>query len=525
MPSRQGERPPLISSTDREGSGRLDRSPGGAEVRLEGLSWTPVRRRTPVFDQLDLRIEAGQRVIVAGPSGAGKSTLLRATAGLLLTAAHGELAGRALVGGEPAGRRPGDVALLLQDPLAAVVAETVGRDVAFGLENQRVPRAEIWPRVRLALTESGFPYGEEHPTSALSGGETQRLVLAGALALQSRVLLLDEPTAMLDPAAATAVQVAIRDDVARRGTTLVVVEHHLEPWLDFADRLVVLDSDGRLTADGPPDRVLAEEGDRLAALGVWVPGLAPPEPVRIDRAAVEPWDAGPARLVEANEVTVRLRTSLVDRRAPATVALDRVSAQLDAGRALAVTGASGAGKSTLVTVLAGLQRPSHGSVLGATEVATKRGREPWRWRSRDLTRRLAWVPQVPEHGMVAATVADELLASSRATERDETRARRRADALLEAFGLTYVAGASPYHLSGGEQRRLMVAAGLVHGPLGVLLDEPTVGQDRLTWATVLGAIGSARDAGTAVAIASHDEDAVAAVADDVVLLSRGRLVR
>jgi energy-coupling factor transporter ATP-binding protein EcfA2 len=488
------------------------------------LSWTPVRRRFPVLADLDLQIEAGQRVIVAGPSGSGKSTLLRAMAGLLLTASHGELTGRALVGGDPAGKRPGDVALLLQDPLAAVVAETVGRDVAFGLENQSLPPVDIWPRVRRAIAEAGFPYAEGHPTSALSGGETQRLVLAGALALQSRVLLLDEPTAMLDPASAASVQAAVRRDVERRGTTLVVVEHHLEPWLGFADRLIVLDADGRLTADGPPARVLADEGDRLAALGVWVPGMEPPAPLSIDARAVEPWIAGPDRLIEADDVTVRLKTSLVDRRAPAAIALDGVSARLDAGRALAVSGPSGAGKSTLVSVLAGLQRPTSGSVLGANELATTRGREPWRWRSRDLTQRLAWVPQVPEHGVVTATVADELLASSRVVERDESRARKRADTLLEVFGLTSVASASPYHLSGGEQRRLMVAAGLVHGPLGILFDEPTVGQDRSTWGAVVGAITSARDAGAAIALASHDEAAVVATADARLRLAEGRVL-
>jgi energy-coupling factor transporter ATP-binding protein EcfA2 len=211
MRSPLGERPRLIDPAERSrAEARSGRSSEGADVALEGLTWTPVRRRTPVLTRVDLRIDAGQRVIVAGPSGAGKSTLLRAMAGLLLSAAHGELIGRALVDGEAAGQRPGDVALLLQDPLAAVVAETVGRDVAFGLENTCVSRDQLWPRVKTAIDESGFPYGARHPTSALSGGETQRLVLAGALALRSRVLLLDEPTAMLDPAAASMVRAAVR---------------------------------------------------------------------------------------------------------------------------------------------------------------------------------------------------------------------------------------------------------------------------------------------------------------------------
>ncbi|MGH3444475.1 MAG: ATP-binding cassette domain-containing protein, partial [Nocardioidaceae bacterium] len=144
---------------------------------------------------LDLSIEAGQRVLVAGPSGAGKSTLLRGLAGLLLANDVGDLSGRVLVDGRPPQEVPGRVGLLLQDPTAAVVATRVGRDVAFGLENTRVPRAAMPQRVHRALRAAHFPYDETRRTNALSGGESQRLALAGALAMTPGVLLLDEPTA------------------------------------------------------------------------------------------------------------------------------------------------------------------------------------------------------------------------------------------------------------------------------------------------------------------------------------------
>jgi energy-coupling factor transporter ATP-binding protein EcfA2 len=463
-------------------------------------------------------------VIVAGPSGAGKSTLLRAMAGLLLTSSHGDLSGQALVGGDAAGTTPGRVALLVQDPLAGVVADTVGRDVAFGLENQRVSRTTIWPRVRVALEQSGFPYDEGHPTAALSGGETQRLVLAGALALDSSVLLLDEPTSMLDAESAAAVHAAVRRQTAVRGSTLVVVEHHLEPWLDFADRLIVLDGAAGLVADGRPAAVLEEHGRRLAALGVWVPGQPPPTAAQLDSNLVEPSEVAPPILVEARDVGVRLRTALAGRRTETTVALDGVEATLSAGRALAVTGPSGAGKSTLVSVLAGLERPTSGNVEAAASWEDRRGRQPSRWRSRDLARRLAWVPQLPELGMVTTTALDEVMATSRAVGLDEDRSRRRAGGLLEALGLSHLSDTSPYRLSGGEQRRLMVAAALAHGPAGVLFDEPTVGQDRLTWAAVVGAISSARSAGAGIAIATHDNDAVEATASDRIRLVNGRRV-
>ncbi|MEP6666028.1 MAG: ATP-binding cassette domain-containing protein, partial [Nocardioidaceae bacterium] len=432
--------------------------------------------------------------------------------------------GSVLVDGRHTGSIPGDVGLLMQDPIASVVAETVGRDVAFGLENRRVPRPVIWQQVRRALDAAAFPYDVDHPTGALSGGETQRLALAGSLALGSRVLLLDEPTSMLDPGAATTVREAIRAYVERRGATTIIVEHHFDPWLDFADRLIVLGRAGTIIADGKPRDVLETHREALAAEGVWVPGLGTPALHPVDAALVSPWLDAPRSLVEAADVRVELSTSLVDRHRPPTVALDGVSASLVAGRCLAVTGVSGAGKSTLVSVLAGLRRPTSGDVVSAPELATRKGRTPWLWSSRDLTARLSWAPQTPEHGVVASSVRHEVRASAEACGRAGAQADARADGLLDAFGLSHLMTASPYHLSGGEQRRLMVAAALVHGPAGVLLDEPTVGQDRQTWAIVLGAVAASRGAGAGVALSTHDIDAAEALADDRLRLANGRLV-
>jgi energy-coupling factor transport system permease/ATP-binding protein len=483
-----------------------------------------------VLDRFDLTIEPGERVLLTGPSGSGKSTLLRALAGLLLTAESGDLDGTVHVDGAQPHTVPGLVALLLQDPTAAVVAERAGRDVAFGPENLGLPRAEIWRRVRLALQAVGFPYDLDHPTAALSGGESQRLALAGALALEPRVVLLDEPTSMLDPQAAEEVRRAVLDVVRERESTMVVVEHRVGPWLDHVDRLLVLDRDGALVADGDPQTLLDVHRERLAAQGVWVPGYDDPEPLDVPPDLVAPWgeadargDAGP--VVHAREVSVRHRRRF-GARGPArtTLALDRVSADLTAGRALAVTGPSGAGKSTLVSLLAGLRLPDTGSVQVADGLATRRGREPGRWSSADLARRLSWVPQTPGHGVVASTVSEEVLAAARAVGREPERAQRRAMGLLEVLRLSALATRNPHHLSGGEQRRLMLAAALAHGPQALLLDEPTVGQDRSTWAAVLGCCRASLTAGVAVGAATHDEALVAGLARTRLRLRQGREV-
>jgi energy-coupling factor transporter ATP-binding protein EcfA2 len=478
---------------------------------VENLTWRPAGRREPVLARLDVHIDAGERVLLAGPSGAGKSTLLRAIAGLLLTADVGDLSGRVSVDGRAPQERPGQVGLLLQDPTAAIVADRVGRDVAFGLENTGVPRAEMPQRVRRALALAGFPYDQERRTGTLSGGETQRLALAGALALDPRVLLLDEPTAMLDEENAERVRRSVLDACAEAGTTLVVVEHRMGPWVEHMDRCLVLDADGEMVADGKPTEVLTQHEGLLAGGGIWVPGLPAPAPLAVDSELVRPHPdvTGAGTLVTAHEVTVRYGSvfTRVRRGEPGVTALSEVSCAVQHGRSLVLHGSSGAGKSTLLSVLAGLQQPDAGSVLLRPDLAGRKGREVSRLGSKELAARLAWVPQLPEHGLVRRTVLDELLVTARALGRPVLQAEERARHLLDVLGLGHLHSASSHHLSGGEQRRLVVAAALVHGPAGLLLDEPTVGQDRNTWAAITGLCLATLGAGAALAMASHDRDA------------------
>ncbi|KQX62002.1 ABC transporter ATP-binding protein [Angustibacter sp. Root456] len=464
----------------------------GASVDVRGLTWRPWGRRDRVLDQIDLRLEPGERIVLAGPSGAGKSTLLRALAGRL-SADDGELAGEVQVDGV--------TGLLLQDPSAAVVADRVGRDTAFGPENLALSRDDIWARVEDSLRRSAFPYAADRPTAALSGGEGQRLALAGALALRPGLLLLDEPAAMLDATNAARVREAVLAVAERSGCTLVVVEHRMAPWLDHVDRLVVLGSAGGVVADGAPARVLADAADQLRGAGLWVDDVAPVVP---EVVATAPG----ACLLRARDVVARPGSGRG--RGPAA-GVGPFDASLVRGVVTTVTGRSGAGKSTALGVLAGLAAPTSGELLADAEWAPRRERRPHRWRSRELAARVAWLPQAPEHALVARTVRDEVLATSRALGRPAAAMEQRADALLETLGLARLVDTDPHYLSGGEQRRLGLAASLVHGPDVLLLDEPTVGQDRSTWRAVLETVLQAVTDGSAVALATHDGDLLAAV--------------
>jgi energy-coupling factor transporter ATP-binding protein EcfA2 len=333
---------------------------------------------------VDLRIEAGERVLLLGPSGAGKSTLLAALAGLLA---------------EDSGEREGSIevdgraGMLFQDPQTQLVMARSGDDVAFGLENLGVDPADIWPRVAEALRAVGFRYPRDHRTDALSGGEQQRLALAGVLALRPGLLLLDEPTANLDPAGAAAIRAAVADALADRRSTLVLVEHRVAEALPLVDRVVVLEPGGGVRADGPPEKIFSAYGDELAAAGVWVPGQ--PLPSRLGGRP------GP-ELMTGEGLTFRHPGA-------ARPALSDLDIVVRAGEALAVLGPNGSGKSTLALLLGGLLAPTGGRVAATPALADRdAGTAPHRWRPRVLARRIGSVFQDPEQQFLTSNVRDEL---------------------------------------------------------------------------------------------------------------------
>lgn len=503
------------------------------QVCARSLSWTPLGRRTPVLPGLNLQVETGQRVLLAGAGGCGKSTLLRALAGVLADNEPGTLSGEVLIDGHPV--RPGDgrVGLLVQDPDDARVAGRVGRDVAFGLENLGVPRPEIRPRIGEALTAVGFPYGLEHRTGALSGGEAQRLALAGVLAMRPGLLLLDEPTSMLDSVSAAMVREAVDLVCRQRSTTLIVVEHRLTGWVDLVDRLVVLGADGSIVADGPVRETLQRRADELLDAGIWVPGYPAPSPMEIDPELLPLARTSPAGevLLEARGVglTRRPRGGLaVTRRPPEPPpALREVNLAVRAGQIHALRGPSGAGKSSLLSILVGLEKPTTGLVHAGPALAGILRPSPSSWASRDLARRVAWVPQRAELTIAGPTVLDSLLATSRALGQDgqdAESARQRADVMMQALGLAGAASRHPQTLSGGQMRRLALASALLHSPQVLALDEPTVGQDRLVWSVVAGLAVAASSAGAAVLLSTHDLD-LAPHVDQTTHLVGGRISR
>lgn len=473
-------------------------APAAAPAALEarGWGWRHAGRVAWAVRDVALRIQPGERVLVLGASGSGKSTILHGLAGVLGGAEEGESEGELLVDGMPASSARGRVGLVLQDPDSQVILARVGDDVAFGCENLAVPAGEIWPRVREALDDVGLDVPLGRSTAALSGGQKQRLAIAGALAMRAGALLLDEPTANLDPAGVVEVRDAVARAAARTGATLVVVEHRVEAWLPVVERVIVL-SGGRIAADGAPDAVFAAHGADLAAQGAWVPGHPPATP-------------GPPASAPG-EVLVRA-DGLAVSRVRGTPVAEGLDVDVRAGEVLAITGPNGVGKSTLGLTLAGLLPPERGRVEASAELAAGlRERAPIRWRSRELLTRIGTVFQAPEHQLLADTVRGELEVGPAALGLPATLVAARVDELLERLGLARLAAANPYTLSGGEKRRLTVAAALATAPRMLVLDEPTFGQDARTSAELVALLAGLRDDGAAVVAITHDEDVVAAL--------------
>ena len=492
----------------------------GARVCARDWGWRHAGRKNPALSGVDLDIAPGERVLVLGPSGSGKSTLMGGLAGLLGGTEEGEATGTLTVDGVAPAQARGRVGLLMQDPEAQVVLARVGDDVAFGMENLGVPREEIWPRVENSLEAVGLSVPLDHSTTELSGGQKQRLALASILAMGPGLLLLDEPTANLDPSGVAEVRAAVEAVVERTGATVVVVEHRVDVWASLVDRVIVV-ADGAIAADGPLRQVLAQQGDALRERGIWLPGddvaaevgPAPEVPPASFEGAQDDAENG----VQTATPIARVADLTIgyDKAAPVRSGIDLA---IERGVSTCIVGANGAGKSTFALTLAGLLPPISGTVEVETSDGT-RG-DPHEWTSKQLLGRMSMVFQEPEYQFLASTVAEELAIGPRAAGMSEEEIAPLVDEHLEALGLTTLARANPMTLSGGEKRRLSVATALISAPELLILDEPTFGQDRGTWLGLVRLLRAALERGVTLVSITHDPAFVAAMGQRVVDLGQ-----
>lgn len=490
---------------------------------VDRLSCRYAARPTPAVHDFSLTLEAGKIVLIAGASGSGKTTLLRCINGLIPRSYRAELTGTIWLKGEDYSGRPlaevsQVVGTVLQDPERQILGAYVRNEVAFGLENLGLPREEIVRRIDETLEYLGIAGLQLRETFSLSGGEKQKVALAGVLAMRPAILALDEPLANLDSASAQDALALVRR-LADEGKAILIIEHRVEDVLGLnPDQVMYLDN-GEVIYTGSAEGLLQTADYRAVKL---------PAPVVIDRArrsgAKPTVVQTPASRTDAAAVVEYEGVSFNYPEGPPV--LREVSLAIRRGDLIAVLGPNGAGKTTLLKHAVGLLRPTEGRVL-LEGVDT-----------RDLTiakmaQTVGYVFQSPRHMLFAPTVSEELGFGPRNLRIPAEEISENIRQALAVVHLSSEIDRPPLALSFGQQKRVSIAAILAMRSSILVMDEPTAGQDFANYMSFMDAVaGLAKGNGdshgrdynfSAIVFITHDVDLAVSYANRVLIMSAGRI--
>ncbi len=515
-------------------------------IHVEGLRYrypplAPGGEWTTALEGVSFDVPRGRCLAVTGPNNAGKSTLMLAVAGLAPRLTAGHLEGRITVAGrdvqaEPPGALADVIGLALQDPAGQLITQTVEEEIAWGLENLGVPPAEMRERTGWALGVVGL--GDvllTQPPQTLSGGQQKRLALAAALALRPQVLVLDEPSGGLAPAARADMVEVLRGLRTTTGLTILLAESDPAVISALADDILLLDG-GRIAGRGTPRELYPALSTR--------PASPVPTPPAAQFAAVANRRPGVhltcLTAAEAAEQASRYpangcRPAPLPERTPAdgppAVRLEGVSFAYDparpvlrgldvlipAGQFVALTGDNGAGKTTFARHLIGLLRPAQGSVEIFGEPAAGRS-------IGQLARQVGFAYQNPELQIFSATVREEIAFGPRNLGMEGAALEAAVEEALHRFDLSDIAAHPPAALSFSDRRMVALAAiSAMQTPL-LVLDEPTVGLDAAGQARVLDWLDERHRAGTTILLITHDMELAARRAERILVLDAGRIL-
>jgi energy-coupling factor transport system ATP-binding protein len=511
-------------------------------VSIEGLAYRYRGQQKPALKGVDLEVAEGEFVVIMGPSGAGKSTLCVSMNGLIPHFFRGKMEGEVRVGGRSTregkvGEFAQEVGLVFQDFEAQLFSTNVALEVAFGPENFRVERGEMIERVERMLGQVRLEGFEKRTPATLSGGQKQRLAIASVLAIEPRILCLDEPTTDLDPVGKLGIFEIAEDLKDRDDVTLIVVEHETEETLD-ADRIIVL-RDGEIVADRPAREVLRDvellqESSVMPLqvtrffheMGLWQGQL----PLTPQEGVVEfrrrGWRVNPdrhGRLVEADakreegygEPVIEVE-GLTHRYPNGVVALEGVDLTVRKGEFLAVLGQNGSGKTTLVKHFNGLLKPTEGTVRVGEDETREQG-------LRQLGQSVGYVFQNPDHQIFSDTVADEVAFGPKIRGMEEDEIKERVEEALVAVGLEGRGGEDPFGLTKGERQRVAVASVLSVRPEVLILDEPTTGLDYAEQRSMMDLVKSLNEAGSTIIAVTHTMWVVAEYAHRAAVVRDGEI--
>ncbi|MFC7400570.1 ABC transporter ATP-binding protein [Chelatococcus sp. GCM10030263] len=507
-----------------------------------------------VLRDVSLTVQDGEFVLILGPSGCGKSTLLQVLNGTIPHTLKGTLTGEAFVCGKPVAETKvsafaTEVGMVFQDPEAQIINTRVRDEVCFGLENLRRPAGEILESQAQALTFVGLDGFGDRSIFDLSGGQKQRVSIAAVLAARPRLLVLDEPTANLDPAGMAEIFQVLHQLNRELGTTIVMVEHRVDELADMVTRVVMMDR-GAVVFDGTPRQAFSqrrgarsEEGQAVPT-SAWFPQasefalalcdstgatLDPADvPLNVDQAvafAMGRLRAGAPLPAPAQRPTVEEQTEPLLRvqnlgfgYEPKRPILDGISFELGHSSIVALCGRNGSGKTTLARLLMRINPPPKGTIL-------LRGKDIASLGIKEVAAEIGYVFQNPDHQFVTDRIWDEVAYGLIVRGYSDEAVEQRVAEVLGIVDLERYRDRSPFSLSLGERRRLSVATMLVLEPQLLVLDEPTIGQDHERAQQLMGLMARLRERyKTTILMITHDVRLVAEWADRSIVISGGRLL-
>lgn len=488
--------------------------PAALPLVVKDLSFRYHTRTTPAIRNINLSLEPGQIMLLAGSSGCGKTTLMRCINGLIPHAYQGTMTGEVLIHGKSVkgmglSEISKNVGTLLQDPERQILGTYVLNEVCFGLESMGMPRKEMLPIAHRALERLHILHLKDKETFFTSGGEKQKVALAGVLAMEPNILLLDEPLASLDPASAHEALLAFRE-LADEGLSIMIVEHRVEDVLAIKPEKVVYMDDGEITYSGDTAGLLeAVDYSRIKLPADVIARRAKGKVHPVSLPTVPQLEPESQALVSFQDVRFQYKEDTPE-------VLHGINLEVRAGEVIAILGHNGSGKTTMVKHALGLLKPTSGKVL-------LEGVDSKKSTIATAAKTIGYVFQSPSQMLFAPTVREELAYGPQNLGFTKEQVEENVDWAIETVHLEEELPTPPLALSFGQQKRVSIASVLSMRSRVLMMDEPTAGQDYWNYQAFMDTILQTPGF-DAIIFITHDLDLALIYANRVVVLYGGEIV-
>ncbi|OZU88949.1 hypothetical protein CIL03_07975 [Virgibacillus indicus] len=490
-----------------------------------------------ILSDVSFQLDQGESLLLLGPSGSGKSTLTFCLNGIYPKELDGNLQGDVWINGkQTADYLPGQlsqqVGVVFQDPETQFCMLTVEDEVAFGLENISFPPSLMESRINQVLEMVHMLPLKKEKIHSLSGGQKQKLALACVLALEPALLILDEPTANLDPVATKDLIQTIHNVKQKNNCSVIIIEHQLDGWTAIAERCLLLNRNGQIFYDGTLRNAIKDQIHQLDSEGIWLPKITQyllqhaPKVIQNPPLTIEEFsnqeflwsqtewkDMKQVRSLRSN---VLLDASDISLSKNNKKIIKAISLTAYEGEFIAIVGANGSGKTSLSRLMTGIQKPSSGTIL-------VKGKPIKNWRESDLRKEIGYVFQNPEHQFITNSVFDEVAFGLRIQNKTEEEIKKNVHSILNICGIPEYANEHPYTLSQGQKRRLSVATMIINNQQLLILDEPTFGQDAHSNLELMKLLQERYAKGTTIIMITHDMELVNNYATRVIAVDKGEI--